>query len=118
MELQQIDRFRAQVLQTAVDPAAQVVEVVRLRDVRRGAPARLRGNQNRLAPLASQPGQQALTAAVPVDVGRVEKIDPEVHRSVQRTQGFSVVHIAPGAANRPGPEANGGNLETGGTQGT
>src|SRR5690606_34385616 len=75
--------------------------------------AGLGGHIKWLRALAAQPGDELLAVAVPVNVGRVDKIDAEIEGMMQGGQRFPVVDVPPGAANGPRPKADGRDLPAG-----
>jgi hypothetical protein len=112
VQLDEIDGVDAEVLARALEPGAKVRLRIALEDLRRTA-AELGRDDERLVTLTQQPREQALGTAVPVDVGGVEEGDTRVDRGVQRRERLRIVGLAPRAADRPGPEADLGDLATG-----
>src|SRR5690606_22812978 len=66
---------------------------------------RFRRYVERGAGFLPQPRQQPLAAAVPIDVGGVEEVDPVLEGASERRHRLVVVDGPPGTTNRPGPEA-------------
>jgi hypothetical protein len=117
VELQQVERVRAQVRQAALDERGQVLAVVPRGHVRAQPTPGLGRHHDLFRSLGPQPRHQPLRAAVAVHVGGVDEVDALVHRAVQRAQRLGVVGAAPGvAADGPGAEADRGDAEGGATQ--
>ena len=103
VQLDEVDDVDAEVLARALEPDAQVLLGVVLHPLLDPAPE-LGRDHERLVPLAEQPADQPLRAAVAVDVGGVEERDPGVDGGVERVERLRVVGLAPRAADRPGSE--------------
>ena len=106
MQLQQIDRVRIQVLQAALNPRRKILAAVAFRYLLGQAASSLGGDVKLLLPFPAQFCHQPFAVAVAVNVCRVEEIHATVECGVQRSKGFLVVHIAPGAADGPRAETD------------
>jgi hypothetical protein len=107
VELHEVEPLDAEVREAAIDERGETGGGVSGRDMRREPAARLRGHDEGLGSLATEPADQPLGAAVAVDVGRVEEGDAGVERRVERCHRVRVVGAAPGpAADPPGTEAH------------
>src|SRR5262249_55054975 len=99
VQLEKIEPVDFKILEAAIDPGGQVLARVPVGRLDRQTPASLGRDVDRLAgPLAAKPGNEALAAAVAVDVRGVDEVDTGVDRGVQRAHRLVIVHRAPGAA--------------------
>ena len=107
VQLHEVERVDAEVLAAAVGPGAQGVGGERLGHVRVGAAAALgHDGQAGVGPLAQQPADEPLAAAVAVDVGRVEHRHAGVDRGVQHRHGVVLAHRAPVGTELPAAQAD------------
>src|SRR5208282_5287005 len=95
------DAIRFEILQAVVDELGKVRLVVSFRSMGGEAAARLGGDVNGLAPFFAEPRHQPLTAAHPINICSVNKVDPQVDGAVQSSERFFIVNLAPGRANGP-----------------
>ena len=110
MQLQQVNTIRGQILEAAIEPGRQVFPAVAARFLHLEAASGLGGDVERLAAFLAEPGEQLFAVAVAINIRRVEKIDPQVQAAMQRRQGILVIDRSPGAADGPGPKADGRDL--------
>ena len=80
VELQEVDRFDAEILQAALDERDEVFAVVSFCRVRIEPPAGFGGDVDRLFALTTQLADKPLAAAVAIDVGCVDEVDTQVDR--------------------------------------
>ncbi len=106
MELHQVKNLGVQVKQVVVDPGGKVRPAVALDRLLRQTPAHLGGDDNLfLASLLELP-DQAVAAAVAVDIRSVEKVDARVDGLVERGERLLIAYLSPGAANGPGAKTD------------
>ena len=114
MQLQQIERIDAEILAAAIDEGFEIGLRIALQHMRIEPAPRLGRHDRALAPaLLEHLANDPLRAAVAIDVGRIDEIDPGVERSVQRLARIRVGDVAPCAADRPGTETHFRNVPAG-----
>ena len=116
----EVDVVGAEPLQRAVDRAAHVlgraVERADGREVagprrRLDAPRELGGEDVLVAVALDRPPDELLVGHRPVELGRVEEVDPELQRALDRRDGLALVGRAVEGRHPHAPQAEGGDLE-------
>src|SRR5271167_114634 len=80
--------------------------------MRRKTPASFRRDADLLLALLQDLRDEALAAAIAVDVGRVDEVDAVIQGSMHHAHRVVVCDTAPTASDLPGAEADFGNLES------
>jgi hypothetical protein len=83
VELDEIQRVGGEVREASLDEGGEVFAVVARSDMGVEAATGLRGNDDGLAAIASERGDEPLAPAIAIDVGRVEEVDAEIHGAVE-----------------------------------
>src|SRR5262249_30544863 len=78
VQLQQVERVGVEVAKASLDERGQMLAIVPFGHMRAQSPPGFRGHNDRLLPLAPEPGDEPLRVPVPVDVRRIEKVDAKV----------------------------------------
>ena len=113
VQLDEVEPLDAEIAPRPVVPLAEVVEDVVLRDLL-DPPAHLGGDEDPgVRTLAQEAPDDLLAAPVPVDVGGVEEGDARLDRGLEHGQRVAVGHIAPVAAELPGPQTDHRHLAAG-----
>src|ERR1700760_4225624 len=99
VQLHQVQDLDVQVEQVVLDPGGKVSAAVAFNRLLRQTPAYLGGDDDVFFAGLLQLPDQAMTAAISVDIGGVEKVDTRVDRLVEGSQRFLVGYLAPGPAN-------------------
>ena len=84
MQLQQVNRFRMQILEATIDEGGEVLAAVTFGRLRRQAASGFRGDVKLFPPLLFQSGQQPFTAAIAINIGGVEEVHTTVQCCVER----------------------------------
>ena len=101
MELHQVEDLDVQVEQVVFDPGGKVSAAVALNRLLGQTPAHLGGYDDVFFAGLLQLPDQAMTAAIAVDIRSIEKVDAGIDRLVERSQRFLIGYLAPGPANGP-----------------
>src|SRR5581483_10046709 len=101
MQLQQVDRVRGKVPQTVIDPGREVFAAVTFGGLARQTASGFRRYDDFFFAFFLHPRDQALAAAVAINVGSVDKVHTGVDRSAQSTERIIFGNVSPGSANRP-----------------
>ncbi len=101
MELHQVEDLRVQVAQVVLDPGGKVGAAVAFDRLLGQTPAHLGGDDDLFFASLLQLRNQAVAAAVAVDIRGIEKIDAGVDRLVERAERLLIAYLTPGAANGP-----------------
>ena len=113
MQLQQVNRIRVQVPQTAFDPRRVVGAAVRPGRLREADGVRLSWRCKFFLPLFFQFRQQPFAAAVAINVRRIKKIHACIQCRMEGRERFLVIHTAPRAADGPRAKTDFRNLPAG-----
>src|SRR5262249_39081751 len=102
MQLQQVQCIYGEVLQAALDESSQICNPIPRRGMRIQAAAGFGSDDDFLAAIALESGQQALTASIAINVSSIKEINAEIDCPVERRQRLAILNLAPHAADGPG----------------
>ena len=106
VQLEEVERLSLKETETAFDKGGQVPESIAGGDVGIEPPASLGSNEDLCGALTPELGQEALAAAITVDIGSIEEVDAKVDRAMQRVEGLAIRDLAPTASDCPRSETD------------
>ncbi len=111
MQLQEIQRFDVEVPEAALHKRFEILARVSARLMSRQASARLRRDDRALSgPAFQDVANDSLGAAVAIDIGGVDESRPGFKRCQQCIARLRLCNVAPVTADRPGAEADLGDI--------
>jgi hypothetical protein len=109
--LHQIESITSQIFQASFNESGEIFPIVAFGHVRLQTTSGFGCHENFCFRLTQHLGDKSLAAAITINIGGVDKINPALDRGVQDSLRIHVRYIAPGTPNLPGAKTDFGDLK-------